>query len=118
MSGISKKYGKAFTNLFLIVIIVLGCIFIAPKIILLFMPFIIGWFLAMLANPMVRFFEEKIRIKRKAGSALVIVSVIAVICFLIYVLGNRLIKEFLGLMQIIPDMWHNMELEFVGFSRK
>lgn len=118
MLGISKKYGKAFTNLFLIIIIALGCIFIAPKVILLFMPFIIGWFLAMLANPLVRFFEEKIRIKRKAGSALVIVSVIAGICFLIYILGNRLMKEFLGLMRIIPDMWHEMELEFVGFTRK
>lgn len=118
MVGNPKKYGKSFTNLILVAVIVLGCIFIAPKIMLVFMPFIIGWFLALLANPLVRFFEEKMKIKRKAGSALVIISVIAGICFLIYTVGNRLVKELIGLLKIMPDVWHNMELEFVGFTRK
>ena len=60
MAGIPTKYKKAYANLILIVSIVLICILLAPKIMLLFMPFIIGWFLAWLANPLVRFFEEKI----------------------------------------------------------
>ena len=38
------------------------CIYVAPKVILLLMPFILGWFLAALANPLVRFFEEKMRL--------------------------------------------------------
>ena len=118
MAGIPKKYRKSFTNLILIVVIVLGCIFIAPKIILLFMPFIIGWFLALLANPLVKFFEEKMKIKRKAGSALVIIAVIAGICVLIYTIGNRLIKSFIGLLKIVPDMWQNMKIEFFGLSQK
>lgn len=118
MVGIPKKYGKSFINLILVVVIVLGCVFIAPKIMLVFMPFIIGWFLALLANPLVRFFEEKMKIKRKAGSALVIISVIAGICFLIYAVGNRLIKELIGMLKIMPDVWHDMELEFVGFTKK
>lgn len=118
MAGIPKKYGKACVNLILATVIILGCIFIAPKIMLLFMPFIIGWFLALLANPLVRFFEEKIKIKRKAGSALVIISVIAGICLLIYAIGNRLFRELLGLLRVMPDMWHDIEVEFVGFTRK
>ena len=118
MAGIPKKYGKACVNLILIVTIVLVCVFVVPKIMLLFMPFIIGWFLALLANPLVRFFEEKIKIKRKAGSALVIVSVIAGICVLIYAVGSRLVKELIGLMQVMPDMWHDMKMEFVGFTQK
>ena len=118
MAKIPKKYGKAYANLLLIVAIVLVCVFIAPKIILLLMPFIIGWFLAWLANPLVRFFEEKLKIKRKAGSALVIIAVIAGICLLIYFLGNRLFHELLGLFQVMPDMWQDMKLEFVAFTRK
>ena len=118
MAGIPTKYKKAYANLILIVSIVLICILLAPKIMLLFMPFIIGWFLAWLANPLVRFFEEKIKIKRKAGSALVIVSVIAGICLLIYAVGNRLFKELLGLLRVVPDMWQNLQVEFVGFTRK
>lgn len=118
MAGIPKKYAKSFTNLILVVVIVLGCIFVAPKVILLFMPFIIGWFLALLANPLVRFFEEKIKIKRKAGSVLVIVSVIAGICVLIYAIGNRLVKALIGFLKIVPDMWQDMKVEFLGVSRK
>ena len=118
MAGIPKKYGKAVVNLILVVILIWFCIFAAPKIIMLFMPFIIGWFLALLANPPVRFFEEKMKIRRKAGSALVIIAVIAGICILIYALGNRLVGEIIGLLQVMPDMWHEMEMEFVSFSRK
>ena len=118
MAGIPRKYGKSFTNLILVVAIILGCIFVAPKIILLFMPFIIGWFLALLANPLVKFFEEKIKIKRKAGSALVIVSVIAGICILIYAVGNRLVKALIGFLKVVPDMWQDMRVEFLGVSKK
>ena len=45
----------------------------------IFMPFVIGWIIAMIANPLVRFLDEKIKIRRKAGSAIVIIAVIAVI---------------------------------------
>lgn len=118
MAGIPRKYGKACVNLIVVVVIVLGCFFVAPKVMLLFMPFIVGWFLALLANPPVRFFEEKIKIKRKAGSALVIVSVIAGICLFIYAVGNRLVRELVGLIRIMPEIWHDMEVEFIGFTQK
>ena len=118
MAGIHPKYKKSFINLTLVVMIILGSILILPKLMILFMPFIIGWFLAMLASPLVRFLEEKIKIKRKAGSVLVIVFVIGGICFLIYAIGNRLIRELVGLLKIMPDVWRDMELEMVGFTRK
>ena len=70
MIKLSFFIAKSFTNLILVVVIVLGCIFVAPKIILLFMPFIIGWFLALLANPLVRFFEEKIKMLNKINETI------------------------------------------------
>lgn len=118
MSLIPKKYGKSFINLILAALIVWSSIFIAPKIILLFMPFIIGWFLALLANPLVKFFEERIKIKRKAGSALVIVSVIAGICVLIYFIGSRLVRTIINFLKVVPEMWQDMKVEFWGVSRK
>lgn len=118
MSGIPRKYGKAFVNIALMIVIFPVCIFIAPKVIILFMPFIIGWFLSLLANPLVRFFEEKLKIKRKAGSALVIAAVIGGICFLIYAVGSRLVKEIVGLIRMMPGIWHDMEIEFVALSQK
>ena len=82
------------------------------------MPFILGWFLAALSNPLVRFFEEKMRIKRKAGSAIVIILVISTICSLFYTLGHRLLREVLELLQVMPGMWQEMRVEFVAFTRK
>ena len=100
MAGNLKKYGKACMNLILVIVIVLGCIYFAPKIILLFMPFLIGGFLAWIVNPIVRFLEEKLKIRRKAGSAVVILSAIAGICFLIYYVGNRLLVEAADLLRM------------------
>jgi len=118
MAGIPKKYGKALVNLILAAVIILICVYVAPKVIMLFMPFIIGWFLAMLANPLVRFLEDKIKVKRKAGSALVIISVIAGICFGLYMVGSRLMKEAVELADVLPQMWHSAEIEFISVKEK
>lgn len=118
MAGNLKKYGKACMNLILVIVIVLGCIYLAPKIILLFMPFLIGGFLAWIVNPIVRFLEEKLKIRRKAGSAIVILSAIAGICFLIYYVGNRLLVEAADLLRILPDVWKDIKVEFIGYARK
>lgn len=118
MAGIPKKYGKALVNLILAAVIILICVYVAPKVIMLFMPFIIGWFLAMLANPLVRFLEDKIKVKRKAGSALVIVSVIAGICFGLYMVGSRMMKEAVELADVLPQMWHSAEIEFISVKEK
>ncbi len=114
----SRKYKKAWANLILTMLIIIGGIYLAPKIIMLFMPFILGWFLALLANPLVQFFEEKIRIKRKAGSILVIILVITGLCFLLYTIGNRLLREMIGLLRIMPGMWQDVRVEFIAFTRR
>lgn len=118
MTGIPRKYGKACTNLILILAIILFCVFIAPKIILLFMPFIIGGILAWSVSPVVHFLEKTMKIGRRAGSVLVIVSVIAGIGFLIYSIGNRLLLEVMDFFHIIPKLWDDMEIEYVSFVKK
>lgn len=116
MAGIPKKYGKACVNLILVVVVALGCIFLVPKIMLVFMPFIIGWFLAWLATPFVNFCEEKLKIKRKISSIFVLISVIAGVVFLICYITNRFLVEVSDLLRILPGMWDNMKMEFVGFA--
>lgn len=118
MTGIPKKYGKACMNLILILAIILGCVFVAPKIILLFMPFIIGGVLAWSVSPVVRFLEKKMKIGRRAGSVLVIMSVIAGIGFLIYAIGNRLVRELVKFFRIMPGLWSDLEIEFIGLIQK
>ena len=104
-----RKYSKAVVNLAIAVIIFLAIIFLLPKAIVFFMPFVSGWIIALLAGPLVRFFEEKIKLKRKIGGAFVIIAVIALVVFLIYFVGSQLGRQLVGLIGALPDMWEGME---------
>ena len=62
----SRKYVKAVLNLITAVVILLFVVFVVPSVISYFMPFVIGWIIAMIANPLVRFLDEKIKIPQKS----------------------------------------------------
>lgn len=100
-----RKYCKVILNLFTAFIILLFFIFVVPWVLRFFMPFVIGWIISMIANPLVRFLDEKIRIKRKAGSAIVIVSVIALIICVGYGAGVILVRETAGFISGLPQLW-------------
>lgn len=106
-----KKYIKVFLNLLTALVILLAVVFVLPKIIGFFMPFVIGWIIAMIANPLVRFLDEKIKIKRKAGSAIVIVTVIALIIAAFYWIGSILIREAVGFISGLPQLWTAVEAD-------
>ena len=107
-----KRYCKVFLNLALAAIFLLLCIFVVPKVLVFFLPFLIGWVIAAIANPPVRFFEEKFRIRRKAGSAVVITTVIALVILCGYLLVSRLISAGIGFVEMLPDLWQNLEADF------
>ena len=58
-----------------------------------FMPFVIGWFIAYLAHPLVGWLENRVKIKKKFGSALIIILVIAIVAGLGYLGIVKLIRE-------------------------
>lgn len=107
-----KRYLKVFMNLLLAVVIFLLCIFAVPKVLIFFMPFVIGWIIACVANPLVRFFEDKLKIRRKAGSAVVIIAVIALVILAAYLAVSKLISESVGFLNTLPDLWNTMESDF------
>ncbi len=108
----AKKYIKAILNLAIAFIIAVVVIWLVPKGIVFFMPFVLGWIIAWIASPMVRFFEEKLKIKRKAGSAFVIVVVIGLVVLAGYLIGGKLIREIAGFVGDLPAMWESLEQDF------
>lgn len=112
-----KKYCKALANITIALIIFLFVILLLPKVLIFFMPFVVGWVIALLASPLVRFFEEKIKLKRKAGSAFVIIAVIALVVLFLYLVCARLVDEIIGLVNALPDMWASMEADFAEIGR-
>ncbi len=112
-----KKYIKALINL-IIALVSLGLIFfLAPRLLVFFAPFVIGWIIALIANPLVQFFESKLKIKRKAGSAVVIVLVIGSVVFALYLAGAKLIEEGVGLVNDLPVMWEGVKADFDDISK-
>lgn len=111
MEGSKLKYVKAVANLLLAVIAVILIIYVVPKVAVFFMPFICGWVIAWIASPMVRFCEEKLKIKRKTGSVAVIVLTIALVVLAIYLIGAKLVREGTGLVQDLPDMWEGLSAD-------
>ena len=43
------------------------------------MPFVVGWILALLANPLVRFLERRVKLVRRHGSMLIIIAALAIV---------------------------------------
>lgn len=106
-----KKYLKVLLNLTIAVTVLLIAVLVVPGVLVFFMPFVVGYLIALIASPLVRFFEEKLKIRRKAGTAFVIIAVIGVVVLGIYLIGAKLLEEFTGLVQSLPQMWSSMETD-------
>ena len=111
------KYCKIALNTITMTLAVVFCLFILPKIIVYFMPFVIGGIIAMIANPLVRFLEKRIKIVRKAGSAFVIIMTIAVIFFVIYLVVSMLIEQIVGFAGNLPQVWQSVSDTVADITR-
>lgn len=107
-----KKYVKALINLAIALISLLLILFLVPRLLVFFSPFVVGWIVAWIASPLVHFFESKLKIERKAGSAVVIVLAICLVLLAIYFAGSKLVRESIGLIGALPSMWENAKADF------
>lgn len=106
-----KKYLKVFLNLGIAAGILLLVVFLLPKVLVFFSPFLAGYIIALIASPLVRFFEEKLKVRRKAGTVFVIISVLAIVIAGVYFTGAKLVEQAIGLTRALPDMWNGMEAD-------
>lgn len=107
-----RKYCKALVNLAVAVFVLFAVFWILPRTLIFFIPFVAGWVIALLAAPLVRFFEEKVRLKRKVGSAFVIIAVIALVVLVIYIVCAQLFEQVKGLVGALPEMLAKAEADF------
>ena len=117
MKNSGRKYYKALVNLGVAAAVLLLILFLLPRLVVFFAPFVAGWIIAWIANPIVHFFEKKLKIRRKAGSAFVIVMVVGLVVLAIYAAGSLLLDQGLGLLSALPDMWESMEGDFEQIAR-
>ena len=101
----SVKYLKILFNFIFMAFIIVLCIFVLPKLLAFFWPFVLALVIAAIANPLVRFLENKLKIRRKAGSFVVIVLTLAAVVAVCYGIIYLLVTEVVGFITSAPDMW-------------
>lgn len=94
-------------NILFPIVAIAALLFFLPKLIAFFLPFLIGWLIACLASPIVRFIENKLKIHRKAGAVFVISGSIALVVFIIYVIAEILVTQSIEFARTIPDIVSN-----------
>ncbi|MDO5405733.1 MAG: sporulation integral membrane protein YtvI [Eubacteriales bacterium] len=115
---------KRYTRIILNIVIPVGEIalvcLLGPKLLKFFLPFVIGWIIAMIANPLVRFLESKVKIVRKHSSMMIVVVALAAVIGLGYFLMSRLIVQAMDLAMDLPDLYSRASAEvrniFVRFD--
>lgn len=108
----STKYLKIFVNLLVAVLVIVLLFYAFPKVLVFFMPFVIGWIISMIANPLVRFLERKVKIVRKHSSMLIIIGVLAGVILAGYLGGARIATEAVNLANNLPEIYDSLEEDF------
>ncbi len=108
----SRENLKLIVNILVSLAVLLLCIFLVSRLVLFFMPFVIGWLISCIANPLVAFLERKLKIRRKAGTVVVIVCAIAAVIGIGYGLGVVFWRQVSGFIEEVPSMWEAVKHDF------
>lgn len=96
------KYARILTNLVIFLALAALVIFLGPKLLVFFMPFVIGWIISLIANPLVQFLERHVKIVRKISSVIIIIGVLALVCLGGYALISWLVQQVGGFLNNLP----------------
>lgn len=97
-------YLKILVNLIIYAVVILSLMFVFPEILKFFLPFIIAWIIATIANPLVKFLEKRVKIVRKLSSFIVIILVIGIVILAIYGIVRFLRYQISGLIDDLPNI--------------
>lgn len=103
--GEAEKYLRSILNIVIPLTGLYLVCFWGPKTLLFFLPFVIGWGIALIANPLVRFLEKRLKIVRRHSSAVIIVVVLGLIVLLFYLLFIRLYAEMSNFVKDLPFLY-------------
>ena len=111
-----RRYARLILNIVIPAVEILLVCLLGAKLLKFFMPFVIGWIIAMIANPLVRFLESRVKIVRKHSSVLIVVAVLALIIGLSYFLVSRLILQAVELAKDLPVLYDALSADLQEIS--
>lgn len=106
-----RKYAGIILNILVpLLTVYLVCVW-GLRLVVFFLPFVIGWIVAAIANPVVRFFEKRLKIVRRHGSMVLIAGVLALVIFGIYALFSWVFREMTEFGQALPGIYASIREE-------
>lgn len=113
----SVKYLKMLVNLLIAAAGLMLLVWVVPKMLMFFLPLVIGWFIAVLANPLVRFLEKRVRIVRKHSSMLIIITAIGLVILVIYLVIAKLGGELVGFIYSLPELYEKLDVQISQIAK-
>ncbi len=107
----TRPYWKVIVSLTFSLIATALVIVLGVSAIRIFIPFVIGWIISCIANPVVCWLDKKLKIKKKLGSALMIVFVLGAVIGLAYLLISWLVRELGSWLLSLPQMFETITVE-------
>lgn len=114
----NRPYWKVIVSLAFSLIGTILFIYIGIWALSFFMPFVIGWFLAFVASPLVLWLEKRLKIVKKLSSAIVVILVLVGCVALIYFAGSKLWNEVSSLIRNFPELYQDLEKGLTEISGK
>lgn len=105
-----KKYTSILLNIVIPIVMVWFVIVFGMRVIRFFFPFIVGWIIALIANPVVKLLERRLKIVRKHGSMIIVVGVLAIIIGGLYLLISKLVVESIGFSKYLPNLLDTIQV--------
>lgn len=112
----TRPYWKVIVSLAFSLIATALVIVLGVGAIRIFAPFVIGWIIACIANPVVCWLDKKLKIQKKLGSALIIVVVIAAVIGLAYLIISMLVREIGSWIVSLPVVFDSVVTEMKELS--
>ncbi len=111
-------YLKIAVNLIIYMLAFLFIVLVVPKLISFFMPFVIGFIISIVANPLVKFLEKRLKLVRKHSSAIIIIVVLGAVVGAAYALIAFIVREAGNFIEDLPNITKSIEAQFTAISTR
>lgn len=114
----TRPYWKVIVSFVFSILATVFVIVAGVELIQFLAPFVVGWIVAWIANPVVCWLDRKLKIKRKLGSALMIVLVIGAVIAVAYLVISLLIREMGNWIESLPTLFDTVKQELEVLSER
>ena len=111
-----KRIRKNLLNIGVFIAEILILVLLGPWAVRFFLPLLVGWLIAQIANPLVRFLEQHLHIVRKHSSMGIIAGAILLIVWICYLIVTWTAGRVVFLLEHLPEYYRSLSAEMTVIS--